>query len=308
MKKWWAIGVCGILLFTGCASAGDKNGVSVADAIQPEYVEEAGYGGIHTDVEREEDWVVDTAEPDKGIEGSGLAGQERKKIKNISLIAETLTYEESIQMIEAEIAACGGYAEELEVSGKDYNKYALRSAQYVIRIPASVQQEFVEKISKDVNILSRTEQVEDITARYTDIEAHKAALQAEQERLLELVKSAEDIEILLAIETKLTDIRYELEGYAAQLRNYDNQVEYSTVRLSLREVIEVTETEIVELTVWQKMGDGLMETLEHMKKSIQNCGIWIVTMLPYLCLFGIVILVITILWKRRKKRRDKSAV
>lgn len=52
-----------------------------------------------------------------------------------------------------------------------------------------------------------------MTLQYVDVESRKKALETEQERLMELLSSAENMEDLLAIESKLSEVRYELENY-----------------------------------------------------------------------------------------------
>lgn len=71
--------------------------------------------------------------------------------------------------------------------------------------------------------------------------SHKKALETEQARLMELLSTAENMEDLLAIESKLSDIRYEIESYESQLRLLDNQIDYSTVHVEIFEVERMTD-------------------------------------------------------------------
>ena len=66
--------------------------------------------------------------------------------------------------------------------------------------------------------------MEDITNQYVDVEARLESLQAQQERLYELLEQAQDIETVLAIQNQLTEIQYQIESYTAQQRSYDQQV------------------------------------------------------------------------------------
>jgi len=56
------------------------------------------------------------------------------------------------------------------------------------------------------------------------------------------------------LEKRLSDIRYELESMESQLRLYDNQVDYSTVTISIDEVNQFTPT--APETVGQRIGSG----------------------------------------------------
>ena len=58
-------------------------------------------------------------------------------------------------------------------------------------------------------------------------------LETEQQRLLELLETAESLDDILTIESRLTEVQYELDSKESQLRTYDNQIDYSTVYLDL---------------------------------------------------------------------------
>ena len=50
------------------------------------------------------------------------------------------------------------------------------------------------------------------------------------------------MEDILAIQSQITEVRYEIENYESQLRVYDNQVNYSTIYLDLYEVTRESST------------------------------------------------------------------
>ena len=115
------------------------------------------------------------------------------------------------------------------------------------------------------------------------------------------------MEDLLTIEKRLTEVRWELENYASQLRVLDNQVNYSTIYLNIWEVDEPTV--IVERTVWQKIGDGFSENAGDMWDGLVNFFIWVITVIPYLVplalIAGAVLLVLKLtIW--RKKKAEKA--
>lgn len=75
-----------------------------------------------------------------------------------------------------------------------------------------------------------------ITSRIT-------ALETEESRLLELLAAAANMSDLLEIESRLTEVRTELEKVKSQLRIYENQVSYGTIYLTVSEVKEYTVVE-----------------------------------------------------------------
>ena len=51
---------------------------------------------------------------------------------------------------------------------------------------------------------------------YTDYEARLSSLNTQEERLLDMLSKSEDVETLIALEQRLSDVRYEIEVYRAQ--------------------------------------------------------------------------------------------
>ena len=71
---------------------------------------------------------------------------------------------------------------------------------------------------------------------YVDTETHLAALRTEQESLMRILADAETVEDLIAVQSRLSEVRYEIESYESVLRTYDDQIAMSTVTLRVQEV------------------------------------------------------------------------
>ena len=112
------------------------------------------------------------------------------------------------------------------------------------------------------------------------------------------------MEDLLTIEARLTDVRWELENYASQLRVLDNQVNYSTIHLNVWEVDEPTV--IAERTVWQKIGDGFKENAGDMWNGLVNFFIWLITVIPYLIPLALISGVAMVAFRLGKKLKFKK--
>lgn len=224
-----------------------------------------------------------------------LAG--RKLIKTVNMSVETEEYDALIPALENQVASLGGYIEDMSSYNRnnyypaDYigTKY-LRYASMTIRIPKENLDTFLTTVSEQSNIVSRSESVADVTLQYVDLESHKKALVAEQNRLLELMEQAETVEDIITIEGRLSEVRYQIESMESQLRTYDNKIDYSTVYLSVDEVEQYTPTEAT--TVGQRITSGFMNSLRGVGRGISNFAIWFVINIPYLVVWAVVIVVI----------------
>lgn len=232
----------------------------------------------------------------------------RKLIKTVDMTVETKEFDAFLPHIQTRVNALGGYIENMETyNGSKYTTYYRnRNAYMTIRIPKDNLDTFLNDISEYSNVINRSENVKDITLTYVDLESHKKVLLVEQERLLELMEKAETIDDIIVLESRLSDIRYQIESMEAQLRTYDNKVNYSTVTLNIQEVKELTPVE--EETMWEEITSGFADTLKDLRDSGREFIVWFIVNIPYLCLWAILIVVIIVVGKRiAKKRRAKSA-
>ena len=329
-KKYRYRYVSGLLLtcllaaaLSGCGSSGSKGTYAYENAAADTAAAEAG-GGFYEEAVAEEG-VAETSDVQEGAEGPEITQQavsERKLIKNVTLDVETEQFDTLLPSIEQRVAALGGYIEEMstfsrnEQYAKDYQgtKY-LRYASITVRIPRQQLEVFLEEIGQRTNVTSRSERVTDVTLQYVDLESHKKALLTEQDRLLELMKQAESVEDIIAIEGRLSEVRYQIESMEAQLRTFDNKIDYSTVYLGVDEVVRYSPSE--GASIGDRIHRGFLESVEDIGIEIQDTLIWFVINIPYLVVWlvmiGIVIVIVFILVKvsaklaaKRPKRRKKT--
>lgn len=257
------------------------------------------------ELDGEYNWDTDET-ADTGVTSeNGLEAQVengRKLIRTVSLSLETKEFDSVLTNLSTKTTELGGYIETSSVNGNSYSHHSTRYASYVIRIPADKLNEFVEVVSELGNVTQKNESVEDVTLRYIDVESHKKALETEQERLLELLSKAENMEEILTIESKLSDIRYEIENYESQLKTMDNQIDYSTVSVYVDEVERVTDTG--EKGFFEEIKERFGNSLYVVARGIRGLVIGILGSLPILIVCGGVIAVVVIVVRKILKKRN----
>lgn len=250
---------------------------------------------------------TDMAEGEAGEGGEGFSVQEasgRKLITTVHLEAETEAYDQFMAWLEGRLAGAGGYMENSDMYSHDENR---RWCNLTLRIPAENLGDFLEQLGQKCNILQSSRQEEDVTLSYVDAESHKAALLIEQERLLELLEQAENLEDVLAIEDRLTNVRYQLQNYESMLRVYDNQIDYATLHLSLQEVGELTAP--APETWLSRAWAGMWKNAKDIGRFFQELGLLLVVHLPTLILLAILVLLILFLTRKpRKRARQQRAM
>ena len=181
-------------------------------------------------------------------------------------------------------------------------------ARRAVRIPCDHFESFLHETEGFGNVTSTSRDAQNVTSAYTDYEARLSSLNTQEERLLDMLAKSEDVETLIALEQRLSDVRYEIESIERNLRNYDMQIKYSTVNLDLREVEVYTPTVPVRRTFGQKLADSLSDGWNGFTRGIQNVILGLASALPALILLAVIIAaVIVCIKKARKKRKAKKA-
>lgn len=247
----------------------------------------------------------------KGTEsGSTDLPEGRKWIITIDMNVETDNLDNLMENLERQIRTLDGYVEDQNIhNGSSYASRRYRSANLTIRIPDESVDQFTSNVSSIANVVSQNLRREDITLKYVATSSRVTALETEEARLLELLAKAETMEDLLEIEARLTDVRYELENYASQLRLYDNQVDYATIYLYIDEVQEYTPVE--EPTFFERIQTTFSHSLEGLGDGIVNLTVFLVGNSPYLLVYGALGIAIGLLIRRirranaaRKAKKD----
>ena len=226
---------------------------------------------------------------------------DRKLIKTVQIEAETEEYDALVAALEEKLTALGGYTESRQTG--TYGK-TRRWSNMTLRIPAQNLASFVAHVTEEANVLSTSEETQDVTLQYSDTEAKVAALKTEQARLMELLAAANNLSEILEIEARLSDVTYELERYESQKRGYDNRINYATVHLSLEEVAVLTELE--EPTVWTRIRDGFTESLQGVSDGFVDLFVYLIAGSPYIAVSGAVLALVILLARKQSRKAQKK--
>lgn len=305
-RKILPIVFCAILLFiflNGCGAAGltgqSNSTAAYAPAVQNENVMD----------------TQDTAETASSGEGVFSSSNvmvpaeisvEQKIIWTVDMEVETLEFDSFLSNLEQEVQRFGGYLESSSVSGSSIQYTSNRYGTVTVRIPSAQLDAFLDQVGKIGTVTYTNKSSEDITLDYVDVESRIEALEVEQERLLALLESAQDLESVIQLESRLSEVRYQLENYRSTQNRYDSLIDYSTVSLSIQEVQRVTT--VHDQSVGQRIAAGWSDTLYRLKNGCVDFFVWFVVNLPYLLIWAVLAGVVVWLCLRHRKKRRKKAL
>lgn len=246
---------------------------------------------------------------------SSNASQPRKIIRNADLVLETMEYDAALEKVPDLAEQAGGYVESSSSNGislyeRGSSRPSRRSAYFTVRVPAENLDSFISTLSGEFNLLNKSESSSDISDQYYDTQAHLSNLQIQEKRLLELLEQAGKLADLLEIEKELADVRYQIETLTATMKRMDSQVSYSTVNLSLEEVVEYQEVSTPPRTFGDRLSGTFKDSWNNFLDVCESILFTIIYIAPLLLLLAVVIVVIVLIIRAisRRSRKNKAVI
>jgi len=162
----------------------------------------------------------------------------REKIKRTADINLTVDNYKIARAALAKIVAAGNGS----ISGENEQNttYNITNS-IIIRVPNRNFDAMVGSITAiDAHVNSKNIYTEDVTAQFVDITARLKSKKEVEKRYLDLLQKAAKVTDILEVEEQLRVIREEIEAKEGQLNYLNDQVDYSTINLSLHQDFEFT--------------------------------------------------------------------
>ena len=170
-----------------------------------------------------------------------------------------------------------------------------------VRLPADDLEPFMADLGELGEVVETAINRQDVTTETIDLTARVEATEASVERLAALMAQAQNVGDLIAAESALADRQAMLESYRQQLQWYTDQVEMSTLTVTL-------EPDVVPVTADPAgFGDGLLAGWHGLVAAANGVVVALGFLVPWLAVAavaaGIVVLVVVIV-RRTRRRRD----
>lgn len=298
-------------LLSGCASS--KNNSSTSDSVAPggsgtaPSAPEAEKGGDFYDgVSAGEIYQNENQTSAEEMYGG------RKVIRTYDLSIETNDFDGVLSAIEARLAQFGGYSQNSAVNGRKPAVYGDpgRSAELTLRVPAENADEFVSGVKGMGTLVNSHDYTNDITDEYFDTDSRLDVLQTELDRLKSILVETDNLADVITLESRISEVMYEIEQLTGTLRKYDALVYYTTVEINLYEE-NLKEGPAGAKTTGERIGEGFMNSLYGVGTFFTNLFVWLVSSLPVLAVLAAIAaaiyLIVRAATKRSAKRRAEDA-
>ncbi len=255
-------------------------------------------------------------EYDSGAESGNVPEENPEKIiYSADATVETTEFDKTLEELAALIKEYGGWVQSSSINGANYYSISRgssynRSADYTIRIPSDKFQTVMGSLSTLGNVPYSYTYTENVSAQYYDVQSRLTAYKTQEARLLEMMEKAQTVEDTITIEEKLTELQYKIDSLQSSLNNWDRQVNYSTISLSVQEVGEYTEQQAVTVSYGQRLLNAFTDSLKGAGRFFKNLLVFLVSALPTLVILAVLFFALRPLFRKlsakAKTRREEK--
>jgi len=214
---------------------------------------------------------------------SSPGGLERKIIytANVDLVVES--FEGVPAKVEALTQQFGGYVARTKISGSPGRP---RSGEWSLRVPVVSYAKFLAAAQQLGEVRSVSQNSQDVSEEYYDVEARIRNAKKEEERLLKLLDTAAGkLQEILQVERELARVRGEIEQMEGRIRVLDNLTALTTVDLRIDEIKNYVPEEAPTYATrvrrtWGESTSALVTTAQGLSIALVALVPWLVVLLP----------------------------
>lgn len=305
-------------IFTSCGSsrksadmsypqaAQNNSGIADYDSVAPQEApmpypsseakakDEAGFGG-------------ESEYTSQSTTSSNNVMSQRKMIMDGDVSLETQGFDDSIAALDQLVNDFGGFTEVRNVRGKSKNSYQLRTANYIIRVPAETFELVLKNMGTIGTVLESNAEGTDITDSYYDTQTRIKTLKVQEETLLDILSKSTKLEDVITLESRIAEVRYEIERHENTIRNYDRLVSFSRITIFIQEVDDKTETKPIPETLGERISGSFKGSVDDFKAGFEDFLVWLAGSWISIIFFLIIMAVLFGTYKASKRRAKKKA-
>lgn len=310
-------------IFTGCKKSADYE-ADLNMKYEAEYQETTvannkASSKLNNQLNSAEGSLDDSIEQAEALTGSGTHSvpnvsdilAQRKIIRdaNVTIEVEHGKFEVAKGRIESLITAIGFIQESNirkdPIYNEDEKQYVVRG--YItVRIRADRFESFLSDISGIGEVIDQTTSSQDITGQYIDTESRLKVYRIEYDAIVEYLKALKDPDAIFKTQSRLTQIRAEIESLTGTLNRWNDLVNLSTVRIDLYERNPYVKDNGGKHTYWDRLLAALGNSLTGIVRAIGDLIIFIIEAIPTLVILTIIGFATYLIYKKSKKKYEKA--
>lgn len=235
----------------------------------------------------------------------------RKVVYNGTIEANTKEFESDYEKIMNQLRDAGGYVQSSNIYGSKPEDWqdAGREAQMALRVPNDKFDSFITMLKGLGQNITTSISGEDISLQYYDTETQLSTLRNRQSRLEEMLKNpAYTLDSIIQLEKELADVSYQIQMLETNLRTYDSLVDFSTINITLHEVMEIKEITPAKEDLGTRISSGFFSVLNALADFGEGLLVFFVSGSPVIVPLAVIIVLIILLVKRSRRKRRMGAM
>lgn len=303
-----------LLMFSLCACG--AGGSKSNNATAPSVAADAGgsYGMYDSDrntmpapqaapTEMEMDYnyaVADDVFMETGMGGgfsdeAARVNEGRKITYSADLSLNTKTFDADYARINDLIIMSGGYisSERTVDNSTASGRTTGRSSYFSIRVPADGYSSCVDALCEIGELVDKHKSTDDLTSQYFDNEARIEMLEIRKERLMKYLVEAEDASDIVEFERELSYVLYDLDMYKGDKRWMDQLVDFSTINISLNELITPETIGKDGEPLGDRASDAFSLSMTGVGRFLEGCAVFFAGAAPVI---GLLVIIAAIVW------------
>ena len=228
------------------------------------------------------------------LNASSQAIANRKIIYNTNIGLVVEDYDSFENQLPAVVAQRGGFIACNETDRR-YNDN--QRGTWVVRLPVSQYNEFLNGVGALGFAESRTENAQDVTEEYVDTEARIKNKKKLEVRILEMLDQRKGpLKDVLAIERELARIREEVERMEGRLRFLKDRTSLATVTINCREEKEYQP--VAAPTLATRIKNSWTNSLSSLQRGAESFLVGLIGAIPWIVLIALIVGVVGMLSKK----------
>lgn len=228
-----------------------------------------------------------------------------KLIYTSSFSIETTEFANDYAKIINSLAIVNGYVSNENTYGSPPKEAgdSGRTAELSLRVPILAYSDFTKSLAGIGELMSKSQNVSDVTGQYYDTQARIDMLQNRYEKLTGYLKDATKIEDIMRIEAEISNLLYELDNLKGSKRKLDNLIDYATVSLTLREVMPKDTPTASEKLLGTRMGESFDNVIKGLGIFFDGFLVFLAGAFPVLLVLAVIFAIVMLIRKWTKKCR-----
>jgi hypothetical protein len=212
---------------------------------------------------------------------------DRKIIQSTSVDIEVTEVARNFQEIIRIAETAGGFVASSTFSNVDDEQVA----DITIRVPGDSYQDVLAQIRGMGEVAQESSDANDVTEEYTDLQARLRTLEATEQRYLELLGQADEINEILQVQDRLDSVRGQIEQVQGRINLLEHLTDLATITVHLRpETAAVAATVsgggVKPLDAASAAWDTSLEALRGLAAAVLVVGVFSWWLVPPLAALG----------------------